>query len=73
MSAFDDDMDAGFIAPAASKEADRRRSKYADVRFEYAGFMYTIRDGKATPMPGQHDAAWKEKHRMAAMKEFMGQ
>lgn len=73
MSAFDDDMDAGFIAPADNKEAARQRSKYMDVRVEYAGFQYDIKAGVATPVAGQHPAASKEKHRMAAVKEFMGQ
>ena len=43
---------------------------------EYAGFHYTIdqREGdewvKAYPHPGQHQAAWKDKHRRAAVDTF---
>lgn len=43
--------------------------------YEYAGFRYVI-DGTpsrlvATPAPGQHKAAWKEKHRQAALSCFL--
>lgn len=43
--------------------------------YEYAGFTYTI-DGTparltATPVPGQHRAAGKEKHRRAAVECFL--
>lgn len=43
--------------------------------YEYAGFLYTI-DGTlrrltATPLPGQHPAANKERHRRAAVEQFV--
>jgi hypothetical protein len=44
--------------------------------YEYAGFRYTIeqRKGddwlKAYPLPGQHPAANKDKHRRAAVEMF---
>lgn len=42
---------------------------------EYIGFLYTI-DGTlarltATPLPNQHPAANKEKHRRAAIETFL--
>ncbi len=45
------------------------------ITHEYAGFLYTI-DGTpqrltATPLPGQHRAANKEKHRRAAVETFL--
>ena len=43
--------------------------------YEYAGFRYTIdTSGEwpvATPLPGQHPAAAKEKHRRAAVECFV--
>ena len=43
--------------------------------YEYAGFRYvidrTLSRLVATPAPGQHKAAWKEKHRRAALSCFM--
>ena len=43
--------------------------------YEYAGFLYridgTLRHMTATPMPGQHPAANKEKHRRAAVEQFV--
>lgn len=42
------------------------------IRYEYAGFRYIIDlangDPRATPCPGQHPAASKEKHRRAALE-----
>lgn len=42
---------------------------------EYAGFLYTIdgtlRNLTATPLPGQHPAAAKDKHRRAAVETFL--
>ena len=42
------------------------------MKYEYAGFMYDITgEGSAVaaiPLPGQHPAANKEKHRMAAIE-----
>lgn len=42
---------------------------------EYAGFYYTITlvDGffYAEPKPGQHKAAGKDKHRRAAIEQFL--
>jgi hypothetical protein len=37
---------------------------------EYAGFRYELRDGHMVPLPGQHKAAYKEKHRMAALEDY---
>lgn len=42
----------------------------------YAGFGYTITRGedgrlRATPKPGQHPAANKERHRRAAIDEYL--
>ena len=41
---------------------------------EYAGFTYYIRgdwpDLTAVPLPGQHPAAAKDKHRRAAVETF---
>jgi hypothetical protein len=39
-----------------------------EVIYEYAGFRYKIEDGFAVPLPGQHPAANKERHKMAAME-----
>lgn len=43
-------------------------------QIEYAGFQYLIEeiDGRltATPLPGQHHAAGKEKHRQAAVEQY---
>lgn len=39
--------------------------------FEYAGFRYAMgEDGQASPLPGQHPAAGKERHIRAAQDEF---
>jgi len=46
------------------------------VKVEYAGFSYLIdmREGdnilRAYPVPGQHPAAAKEKHRRAALQIY---
>lgn len=45
------------------------------TNYEYAGFLYTI-DGTlahltATPKPGQHPAAGREKHRRNAISCFL--
>lgn len=46
------------------------------VKYIYAGFTYHIfinNDGtvmSAIPAPGQHRAAWKDKHKRAAMECF---
>lgn len=42
----------------------------------YAGFSYTIARGEkgfliATPLPGQHRAAGKERHRRGAIDEYL--
>jgi hypothetical protein len=42
-----------------------------DRLFYYAGFRYIVgADGSMTPAPGQHPAASKDKHRMAAREIF---
>jgi transposase len=45
------------------------------VTYEYAGFKYevTTEDGDVvmTPIPGQHHAAWKERHRRAAKECYL--
>lgn len=46
------------------------------LTYAYAGFQYEIiqlDNGKfsATPLPGQHPAAAKEKHRRAALENFI--
>lgn len=47
------------------------------VEYEYAGFRYIITaeydQGRwiATPVEGQHKAAYKEKHRQAAISCFL--
>jgi hypothetical protein len=45
------------------------------AKHEYAGFRYVIDIGgagnvRAVPEEGQHQAAWKEKHRRAAVETF---
>lgn len=40
------------------------------TEYEYAGFMFDVIDGKLVARPGQHSAAYKEKHRMAAQEMF---
>jgi hypothetical protein len=45
------------------------------TRWEYAGFWYVIQraaDGSVTaePEPGQHRAAYKDKHRRAAIETY---
>lgn len=44
--------------------------------YEYAGFLYNIviqEDGRlvADPIPGQHSAASKDKHRRAALEQYL--
>ena len=46
------------------------------ARYEYVGFRYVIDHGPngwlvATPEPGQHPAANKEKHRRNAVEQFL--
>ena len=38
--------------------------------YEYVGFIYLVKNGKLTPAPDQHRAAYKEKHRMTAQKVY---
>ena len=45
------------------------------AHYEYAGFLYTLirsadGDVRAVPEPGQHPAARKQKHRMAALDSW---
>ena len=40
------------------------------AKYEYAGFVFEVHEGRLTAMPGQHAAAYKDKHRMAAQAEF---
>ena len=44
---------------------------------EYAGFLFEVVSNQGNinvvPMPGQHAAAHKDKHRMAAREEYLGQ
>ena len=37
---------------------------------EYAGFKYQLVGGRMEPLPGQHEAAGKDKHRMAALETY---
>lgn len=39
--------------------------------YEYAGFHYHLTDGAMVPLPGQHNAASKDKHRRAALECFV--
>ena len=39
--------------------------------YEYAGFTFLINgEGKLVPAPGQHRAAYKQKHRMNAQSMY---
>ena len=40
------------------------------TEYEYAGFIFLVEDGKLRAAPGQHAAAYKEKHRMNAQQMF---
>lgn len=39
-------------------------------QYEYAGFIFVVVDGKLRAAPGQHSAAYKEKHRMNAQEMY---
>jgi len=42
------------------------------ARYEYAGFIYLVGDNhEMMPLPGQHPAAGKEKHRRAAREAYL--
>ncbi len=42
-------------------------------RVEYAGFLYTIIEGRAYAEPGQHRAATKQRHLWAAVEIYKEQ
>ena len=49
--------------------------KEAEDAYEYAGFKYIpVHKGNGIvmePVPGQHKAAYKEKHRQAALQQYL--
>jgi SNF2 family DNA or RNA helicase len=78
---FDDSVDSIMVHTIIEKQEviekalDRRTETVQAIEqpqsplIEYAGFQYAMRDGRAVPLPGQHHAASKERHRQAAAQQ----